>query len=54
MLVSYQWVKEYFPNLTVSAEDLGERITRGGIEIDGLDRLNADIKKCCCRRSDQL
>ncbi|AQY50944.1 phenylalanyl-tRNA ligase subunit beta [Listeria weihenstephanensis FSL R9-0317] len=44
MLVSYQWVKEYFPNLTVSAEDLGERITRGGIEIDGLDRLNADIK----------
>lgn len=43
MLVSYQWVKEYFPNLAVSAEELGERITRGGIEIEGVEHLNAEI-----------
>ncbi|MBC6314746.1 phenylalanine--tRNA ligase subunit beta [Listeria grandensis] len=43
MLVSYQWVKEYFPNLAVSAEELGERITRGGIEIEGVAYLDAEI-----------
>ncbi|MBC2369487.1 phenylalanine--tRNA ligase subunit beta [Listeria booriae] len=43
MLVSYQWVKEYFPNLAVSAEELGERITRGGIEIEGVEHLDAEL-----------
>ncbi|WP_088808791.1 MULTISPECIES: phenylalanine--tRNA ligase subunit beta [Listeria] len=44
MLVSYNWVKEFFPNLTLNAADLAEAITRTGIEIEGVDYLDADLK----------
>lgn len=44
MLVSYNWVKEYFPNLELSAAELGEAITRTGIEIEGVEELGSAIK----------
>ncbi|EIA20349.1 phenylalanyl-tRNA synthetase subunit beta [Listeria fleischmannii subsp. coloradonensis] len=44
MLVSYNWVKEFFPNLTLNANDLAEAITRTGIEIEGVDYLDAELK----------
>lgn len=44
MLVSYNWVKEYFPDLALSPVELSEKITRTGIEIEGVENLDAAIK----------
>ncbi len=44
MLVSYNWVKEFFPNLSLNADELAEAITRTGIEIEGVDYLDAELK----------
>ncbi|WP_099221438.1 phenylalanine--tRNA ligase subunit beta [Listeria costaricensis] len=45
MLVSYDWVKEFFPTLDLDAENLAEAITRTGIEIEGVEHLDASLKK---------
>ncbi|WP_239254737.1 phenylalanine--tRNA ligase subunit beta [Listeria ilorinensis] len=45
MLVSYEWVKEFFPTLDLDAESLAEAITRTGIEIEGVEHLDAALKK---------
>ncbi|GAB2570088.1 phenylalanine--tRNA ligase subunit beta [Gracilibacillus alcaliphilus] len=37
MLVSLNWLKEYVDIDQISAEDLAERITKTGIEVDGLE-----------------
>ncbi|MBA5745461.1 hypothetical protein H3289_28110, partial [Escherichia coli] len=44
MLVSYNWVKEFFEEFPLSAEELGEAITRTGIEIEGVEELSASLK----------
>ncbi len=46
MLVSYNWVKEFFQDFPLTAEELGEAITRTGIEIEGVEELSASLKKC--------
>ena len=42
MLVSYNWLKQY-TNVEDNATDLAEKITRGGIEIEGVDYLAEEI-----------
>lgn len=44
MLVSYNWVKEFFQDFPLTAEELGEAITRTGIEIEGVEELSASLK----------
>jgi phenylalanyl-tRNA synthetase beta chain len=40
MLVSYKWLQEYVDVTGVSAEELAEKITKSGIEVEGVDTLN--------------
>ncbi len=44
MLVSYNWVKKFFPDLKLDADELAEAITRTGIEIEGVDHLDWELK----------
>ena len=43
MLVSYNWLKQYVDIDGISAEDLAEKITRSGIEVEGVATLNEGI-----------
>ncbi|WP_214628619.1 phenylalanine--tRNA ligase subunit beta [Paenibacillus agaridevorans] len=43
MKVSYQWLNEYIDLSGLSAEELAERMTRGGIEIDGVESHNKGV-----------
>ncbi|MED4163443.1 phenylalanine--tRNA ligase subunit beta [Halalkalibacterium halodurans] len=40
MLVSYQWLKQYVNLDGISAEEVAEKLTRGGIEVDIIHDLN--------------
>ena len=42
MLVSYNWLKQY-TNIEDNATDLAEKITRGGIEVEGVEYLADNI-----------
>ncbi|WP_417899376.1 phenylalanine--tRNA ligase subunit beta [Bacillus haimaensis] len=44
MLVSYNWLKDYVNIDDISAEDLAEKITRSGIEVEGVELLNDGIQ----------
>ncbi|MBS4194944.1 phenylalanine--tRNA ligase subunit beta [Lederbergia citri] len=44
MLVSYKWLKDYVDLDGVTARELAEKITRSGIEVDGVEQLSAGIK----------
>lgn len=39
MLVSLNWLKNYVDIGNISAEDLAEKITKSGIEVDGIDYI---------------
>src|SRR5690625_2804716 len=41
MLVSLNWLKQYVDIDGISAEQLAEKITKSGIEVDGLERFAA-------------
>jgi phenylalanyl-tRNA synthetase beta chain len=43
MKVSYRWLNEYIDLSGVSPQDLAERMTRGGIEIDAVVSRNAGV-----------
>lgn len=43
MLVSYNWLKEFL-NITDTPQQLAEKITRGGIEVEGVETLSDEIK----------
>lgn len=43
MKVSYQWLSEYIDLSGLTAEELAEKMTRGGIEIDGVESLNKGV-----------
>lgn len=43
MLVSYQWLKDYI-KIDASIEDLAEKITRSGIEVEAIDKLEETVK----------
>ena len=44
MLVSYKWLQEYVDVSNVTAGELAEKITRSGIEVDGVEQLSAGVK----------
>lgn len=43
MLISNEWLKDYV-DVEQNVQDLAERITRTGIEVDDLVDLTKDIK----------
>lgn len=43
MKVSFEWLSEYVSLDQVSAEELAEKITRSGIEIDEVEQRNQGI-----------
>jgi len=42
MLVSFKWLEDYV-SLPVTPEELAEKITRSGIEVDGIHRKGQDF-----------
>ncbi len=44
MLVSYKWLQDYVDLTGVSAEELGEKITKSGIEVEGVETLNEGLR----------
>ncbi|QWC21904.1 phenylalanine--tRNA ligase subunit beta [Bacillus haikouensis] len=44
MFVSYKWLENYVDLSGVTPEDLAEKITRSGIEVEGVERTGAEIK----------
>ncbi|HHY72770.1 MAG TPA: phenylalanine--tRNA ligase subunit beta [Bacillus bacterium] len=44
MLVSYNWLKDYVDINDISAEDLAEKITKAGIEVEQVEVLNKGIE----------
>ncbi|MCM3768348.1 phenylalanine--tRNA ligase subunit beta [Neobacillus niacini] len=44
MFVSYKWLQEYVDLTGVSAAELAEKITKSGIEVEGVEVLNEGIK----------
>ncbi|MCJ7839811.1 phenylalanine--tRNA ligase subunit beta [Lederbergia sp. NSJ-179] len=45
MLVSYKWLQEYVDLAGVTATELAEKITRSGIEVDGVEQKSDGVKK---------
>ena len=43
MFVSYKWLQDYVDLSGVSAVELAEKITKSGIEVEGVDVLNEGI-----------
>lgn len=44
MFVSYKWLQDYVDLTGVSAAELAEKITKSGIEVEGVEILNEGIK----------
>ncbi|MCM3215125.1 phenylalanine--tRNA ligase subunit beta [Niallia taxi] len=44
MLVSYKWLQEYIDLNDITPEELADRITRSGIEVEGVEVLNEGMK----------
>lgn len=45
MNVSYQWLQQYVDLSGVSARELAELLTRGGVEVDGVESRNEGVEK---------
>lgn len=43
MFVSYKWLQDYVDLTNVSAEELAEKITKSGIEVEGVEVFNKGI-----------
>lgn len=44
MLVSYNWLNEYVDLNGISPDELAEKITKSGIEVEGVEILDEGIK----------
>ncbi|WP_458412272.1 phenylalanine--tRNA ligase subunit beta [Schinkia sp. CFF1] len=44
MLVSYNWLKDYVDINDITAEELAEKITKAGIEVEGVEVLNKGVQ----------
>ncbi|WP_070121836.1 phenylalanine--tRNA ligase subunit beta [Bacillus marinisedimentorum] len=44
MLVSYNWLKEYVDIATITPEELADKITLSGIEVEGVEKLDKGLK----------
>ncbi|MBU9714302.1 phenylalanine--tRNA ligase subunit beta [Evansella tamaricis] len=45
MLVSYEWLKEYVKIDDLTAEEVAEKLTRSGVEVDIVEPLNKGVSK---------
>jgi len=45
VLISYKWLKEYVNIDDLTAEQVAEKLTRSGVEVDGVTALNEGISK---------
>ncbi|OZT12184.1 phenylalanine--tRNA ligase subunit beta [Priestia aryabhattai] len=43
MFVSYRWLQEYVDLSGVKAEELADKVTKSGIEVEGVEKLNKGI-----------
>lgn len=43
MLVSYRWLQEYIDLTNFTPQEIAERLTRGGVEVDIIHKLNKGI-----------
>lgn len=43
MKISETWLKQYFPNLNLSAEEIGHQLTMAGLELDDLYKVAPDF-----------
>ncbi|WP_026671564.1 phenylalanine--tRNA ligase subunit beta [Alkalihalobacterium bogoriense] len=43
MLVSYRWLQEYIDLTNITPQEIAERLTRGGVEVDIIHKLNKGI-----------
>ncbi|WP_042354842.1 phenylalanine--tRNA ligase subunit beta [Bacillus rubiinfantis] len=44
MFVSYKWLQDYVDLTGISAKELAEKITKSGIEVEGVEILNEGLK----------
>lgn len=44
MFVSFKWLSEYIDLTNVTAQELAEKITKSGIEVEGVEVKNEGIK----------
>ncbi len=44
MRVPYLWLKEYLPELDISPEEVAEKLTLSGIEVEAVENFNPGIK----------
>lgn len=44
MFVSYKWLQEYVDLSGITAKELADKITKSGIEVEGVETLNEGIK----------
>ncbi|HJV16168.1 MAG TPA: phenylalanine--tRNA ligase subunit beta [Bacillales bacterium] len=44
MFVSYKWLQDYVDLTGITAQELADKITKSGIEVEGVDVLNEGIK----------
>lgn len=42
MFVSYKWLQEYVDLSGISADELAEKITKSGIEVEGVEKRVKD------------
>lgn len=45
MKVSYNWLNEFIDLADLNPQDIGERMSRTGIEVDGVNALGTGLKK---------
>ncbi|WP_416151447.1 phenylalanine--tRNA ligase subunit beta [Salipaludibacillus sp. HK11] len=45
MLISYKWLKEYINLADLTAEQVAEKLTRSGVEVEAVTALNTGITK---------
>lgn len=45
MLVSYKWLKELVPNLTATPDELEQKMSTSGIEVEGVTSLQEGLSK---------
>ena len=45
MKISKTWLNEYVPVADIPASEFAERLSRTGIEVDGVENIEAGLKK---------
>ncbi|GAA3320779.1 hypothetical protein GCM10020331_033170 [Ectobacillus funiculus] len=52
MFVSYKWLQQYVDIDGLTAEQLADKITKAGIEVEGVELFKSRGNKCRCRLCD--